>query len=177
MTKIAQPEIKTANKPSANFQELKLKTGFNLNELKNSKSLLEKEQPNEIVIEKYEKKEATSESEVKEAIMQYAKQKQDEGAMQLFVTLSTSNILFENNTINLTLTNATQKEKLQNTKQEFLDEIRKILKDNSVNLEISLSKSESPVKAYKPSDVFKTMSEKNPLLQELKKRLDLEIDY
>ncbi|MBK9283429.1 MAG: hypothetical protein IPM51_03830 [Sphingobacteriaceae bacterium] len=97
--------------------------------------------------------------------------------MQLFVTLTTSVITFNDNTITLTLTNATQKEKLQNIRQDFLDEIRKLIKDNSISLDILLSKNETQIKAYKPSDVFKHMCEKNPNLQELKKRLDLEIDY
>lgn len=93
------------------------------------------------------------------------------------MTLTTSAISFKNNTISLNLTNATQLEKIQNMKQELLDEIRKSLKDNRVSLEVSMSKTESITKAYKPSDIFKTMGEKNPALLELKKRFDLEIDY
>lgn len=107
----------------------------------------------------------------------YAEKKQQEGAKQLFVTLTTSEITFRNNVISLNLTNATQMEKIQNMKQELLDEIRKSLKDNRVSLEVSMSRSETTTKAYKPSDIFKTMGEKNPALLELKKRFDLEIDY
>jgi DNA polymerase-3 subunit gamma/tau len=77
----------------------------------------------------------------------------------------------------LTLANETQREQLQNLKQELLDDIRSKLGSNKISLEIGLLKTEVQAKAYKPVDVFKSMAEKNPSLLELKKRFDLEIDY
>jgi DNA polymerase III subunit gamma/tau len=118
-----------------------------------------------------------SDEEVKTAVKNYAAQKRQQGQIQLAVTLDTSQLQFASNTITLTLSNETQREMLQNLKQDFLDSIRGVLKSNAVNLEIKISESPSQVKAYKPADIFKMMAEKNPSLLELKKRFDLEIDY
>ena len=73
--------------------------------------------------------------------------------------------------------NEVQKEMLVNIKQEMLDVLRLSLKNKSIQLELIVSEAEGEVKAYKPSDKFKQMADKNPLLLELKRRLDLEIDY
>jgi len=77
----------------------------------------------------------------------------------------------------LIINNETQKEQFISIKQNFADAIRPALQNNTVNIEIKISEIESKTKAYKPLDVFKAMSEKNPALLELKKRFDLEIDY
>lgn len=100
-----------------------------------------------------------------------------QGSRQLATTLTTAELNFENNTITLIINNETQREQLQNIKQDFLDEIRKTLGNNQVNLVIEISQIEKQSKAYKPADIFKSMVEKNPALLELKKRFDLEIDY
>lgn len=107
----------------------------------------------------------------------YAQVKQQQGARQLSTTLTTSELSFANNIISLKLNNETQREQLNALKQDFLDELRKTLQSNLVTLEITLSQAEAQTKAYKPSDIFKSMAEKNPALMELKKRFDLEIDY
>jgi DNA polymerase III subunit gamma/tau len=99
------------------------------------------------------------------------------GSRQLSTTLSTSPIAFADNVITLTLNNETQREQLQNIKQDFLDDLRRKTRNNLIKLEIEISKEEVKTRAYKPADIFKSMSEKNPLLLELKKRFDLEIDY
>jgi hypothetical protein len=62
-------------------------------------------------------------------------------------------------------------------RQHFVDGIRIDLQNSSIAVEVELSQHEVQTRAYKPSDVFKAMSEKNPALLELKKRFDLEIDY
>jgi len=62
-------------------------------------------------------------------------------------------------------------------RQNFIDEIRKALQNSSIGIEIRLSENEAQPKAYKPADIFKVMSEKNPVLLDMKKRFGLEIDY
>jgi hypothetical protein len=51
------------------------------------------------------------------------------------------------------------------------------LQNTTLLVDIKISESMEQIKAYKPMDIFKAMSEKNPALLELKKRFDLEIDY
>src|SRR5690606_4353011 len=118
-----------------------------------------------------------SEEEVKTCILNYSKQKMQEGSRQLAVTLEQAEIKFSDNLITLTIHNETQREQLANVKQIFLDDVRKQLQNNSVGLDIQISQVETQAKPFKPSDIFKAMSEKNPALLEMKKRFDLDIEY
>ena len=64
------------------------------------------------------------------------------------------------------------------SKQDFLDFVRKELSNNTIGLEVRIEAEPTDnAKIYKPSDKFKMLAEKNPSLLELKKRLDLELDY
>jgi DNA polymerase-3 subunit gamma/tau len=178
VTALQEPEIKFASKPSVSFDQLKIKSSFSLNEVKNYGAL--NQTGNAATIEappvKFVNKEVNAE-EIKSCILSYAQEKQKQGARQLATIFTTSEINFTNNVITLTIQNETQKEQLLMIKQDFIDEIRKQLQNNSLGLEIQTSKHETQTKAYKPIDVFKAMSEKNPVLLDLKKRFDLEIDY
>lgn len=178
-TNLQGPEIKLASKPSVPFDQLKIKSAFSLNETKSNPTNKPSEAsvtPNQEVMPKEANKEVTLE-DVKTVITNYATAKQQSGARQLAVTLSTAQIDFSNKTITLKINNESQKEKLVAIKQEFLDELRKLLQNNLIGLEIETVTHEVQGKAYKPIDVFKNMAEKNPALLELKKRFDLEIDY
>lgn len=114
---------------------------------------------------------------VKAAILSYAEAKQKEGSRQIPTILTTAEILFSDNTITLTINNETQKEQFLLIRQNFVDELRMNLQNSRIGLNIEISKAEAQLKAYKPMDIFKAMSEKNPALLDLKKRFDLEIDY
>lgn len=171
--------VKLATKPSVPFDQLKLKSAFSLNETKQNQN----SKPIEVSFTKVEEilpnetnKEVTI-ADIKTVIANYAANKQQSGARQLAVTLSTAQIVFTNRTITLKINNESQKEKLLAIKQEFLDELRKLLQNNLICLELETTLNETQGKAYKPVDVFKNMAEKNPALLELKKRFDLEIDY
>lgn len=115
--------------------------------------------------------------EVKKAITQFANLKLSQGARQLANTLNTAQFSLNNNVVVIELHNEAQREQLTSIKQEFVDELRRSLKNSGVNIDLHLNKEDSKVKAYKPTDIFKAMAEKNPSLIELKKRFDLEIDY
>jgi hypothetical protein len=91
--------------------------------------------------------------------------------------LKTATIQLTDTTILLTLQNETQKEQMGLVRQEFINELRSRLRNTALALELALSEVESQSKAFKPMDIFKAMSERNPALLELKKRFDLEIDY
>ena len=179
VTALQETEIKLATKPSVSFEQLKIKSAFSLNETKNSQAIKLTETiitSSEEVISKETNKEVTIE-DVKTVIASYALSKQQSGAKQLAVTLSTAQIILTNKTITLQINNESQKENLMAIKQEFLDELRKLLQNNLITLEVETTAAEAQGKAYKPVDIFKSMAEKNPALLELKKRFDLEIDY
>jgi DNA polymerase-3 subunit gamma/tau len=179
VTALQETEIKLATKPSVSFEQLKIKSAFSLNETKNSHAIKSTETiitSSEEVITKETNKEVTIE-DVKTVIASYAVSKQQSGAKQLAVTLSTAQIILTNKTITLQINNESQKENLMAIKQEFLDELRKLLQNNLITLEVETTAAEAQGKAYKPVDIFKSMAEKNPALLELKKRFDLEIDY
>ncbi|MDP3557658.1 MAG: DNA polymerase III subunit gamma/tau [Bacteroidota bacterium] len=179
VTALQEPEIKLATKPSVPFEQLKIKSAFSLNETRqqqNNKPTEAADIPKEELLPKEANKEVTIE-DVKTVIADYATSKQKSGARQLAVTLSTAEIIFSNKTITLKINNESQKENLMAIKQEFLDELRKLLHNNLICLELETTADETQGKAFKPIDVFKNMSEKNPALLELKKRFDLEIDY
>ena len=110
-------------------------------------------------------------------VKQFAELKLQSGNRQLYATLTSSKISFNFPTILIELNNEVQREMLTTIKQDMLDEIRTILKNKQAQLEIKVLETVDSLKAYKPMDKFKLMSEKNPMLLELKKRFDLDIEY
>ena len=178
VTALQEPEIKFASKPSVGFDQLKIKASFSLHEVKNYQNLNQAASSNGVEAPeiKFANKEVNLE-DVKAAIKIYADEKQKQGARQLATIFNTSTIEFSNNIIELTISNETQKEQFLMAKQDFADAIRKQLQNNSVTINVKISVVEAQTKAYKPIDIFKAMSEKNPALLELKKRFDLEIEY
>lgn len=114
---------------------------------------------------------------VKQAIARFAQYKQETGSRQVFITLSSAIISLNGPLISIEIHNEAQREKMNEVKQEMLDQVRKDLNHHSVGIEISVSTQVQETKAYKPADKFKFMAEKNPMLLELKKRFDLDIEY
>ena len=170
VTSLQEPEIKLATKPSVPFDQLKIKSAFSLHETKaqNNKTLEAILTSAEEAAPKEANKEVSLE-DVKTVIKDYAVTKQKNGQKQVGITLEMAQISFDNKIITLKINNESQKEKLTDIKQEFLDEIRKLLQNNLIGLEIEITAGEAQGKAYKPIDVFKNMAEKNPALLELKK--------
>jgi DNA polymerase-3 subunit gamma/tau len=174
---VAEPEIRFTSKPTLGFNQLKIQSAFSLSEMKSGQN--GKNEDPELKTETItviENQPITLE-EVTAAVKEYAGIKLQQGQRQLSITLTTSKLQLNDAMITLTISNETQREQLQNVRQDFLDVIRKKLRNNKVNLEIETATVEVQAKAFKPSDIFRQMSQKNPALLELKKRFDLEIDY
>lgn len=175
---LQEPPAKFVSQPTMPLEKLKVMSSFSIKEAhrvpngnsKNNSTAVAEPVYDFVNIE-------VNEAQVKAAVLNYSKQKMETGSRQLAVTLEKAEIGFSNNTIALTVNNETQREQLAAAKQSFLDDIRKTLQNKNLLLDIQISKDESQVKAYKPSDVFKAMSEKNPALLEMKKRFDLDIEY
>lgn len=162
ITKIEkESQIKYANKPIISIEQLKIKSGFSLNEIKSNievKPIILNTISEESTIIN-EIKTITNE-DVKVAILKYAELKLKDGARQLSISLSTSEVQFENNVITITTNNEIQKEQLILEKHHILDSLRSLLENNKITLEINTSKIETKIKAFKPVDVFKDMAEK-----------------
>jgi cell fate (sporulation/competence/biofilm development) regulator YmcA (YheA/YmcA/DUF963 family) len=74
--------------------------------------------------------------------------------------------------------NISQKDGFEAYRQDFLDFIRKFTSNSTINFRFEeRSKEGAAKKAYSPIEKFEAMIEKNPLLKELKTRLDMELDY
>ena len=175
---LKEPEIKTATKPTIPYDQLRIKSGFSLNEARQFQSQPVTVAPiNDSVPEAVTNNRELNEQEVQDYIQQYAEAKLKQGARQIATIFKTAKLEFLNNRIKLLLQNETQKEQLMAMKQDFVDTVRRDLQNQLLYLEVDISHIETKTKAYKPADIFKAMTEKNPALMELKKRFDLEIDY
>ena len=85
--------------------------------------------------------------------------------------------LKEDHTIELTLDGAHQLEQLQETRSTLIEAIRKDLNNFSVQLETPVKEVITVKKAYTPKEIYQSMVEQNPHLEELRKQLDLDLDY
>lgn len=179
LVKVDEKIVKTAEKPVVPFSELKIKAQFSL------KDVVKANLPavNETI--STENKEVVFENKpfdfetLKKVMFAFAEIRNQSGNRQLFTTITTARIeLNDTNLVTLNIHNEAQKEILTAVKQDFLDYVRRELSNNTVSLDIKIDAVPAEnTKVYKPSDKFKLLAEKNPSLLELKKRLDLELDY
>lgn len=170
----AQPVVQTSSKPVVGFSELRIKSQFMLQDTgKHGQPVVEATVVSEEIAADIE----LSQERVEAAMKQFAEEKSKEGQKQLYATLTSSKIILEQTTVMIMLNNEVQREMLSGIKQDMLDELRRLLTNRQTQLEIRVSEIMGEVKAYKPQDKFRVMAEKNPALNELKKRFDLDIEY
>ncbi|MFN8144656.1 MAG: DNA polymerase III subunit gamma/tau [Bacteroidia bacterium] len=123
--------------------------------------------------------EAFSIDELQAAWKAYAQTLQDQGRMTLSAAL-TKRIpeLGEGFMIQFYVDSAAAEKDLNDQKVDLLSFLRKKLSNYKLNLTVSIGAADSANSVpYTPSEKFKKLAEKNPLLHELKKRFDLEIEY
>ncbi|MFT4981171.1 MAG: DNA polymerase-3 subunit gamma/tau [Bacteroidia bacterium] len=85
--------------------------------------------------------------------------------------------LKEDHTIELTLDGAHQLEQLQDARSTLIEAIRKDLNNFSLQLETPVKEVITLKKAYTPKEIYHGMVAENPHLEELRKQLDLDLDY
>ncbi len=110
---------------------------------------------------------------------QYATGLHDEGRMALHFAMIKRKPEIENEfIITFTVDNVALEKDLNENKTSLLAFLRKNLSNYSIDLNLKVEASpvtnENP---YTPSEKFKKLAEKNPLINELKKKFDLEIEY
>jgi DNA polymerase-3 subunit gamma/tau len=86
-------------------------------------------------------------------------------------------LLKKDNTIELRLDGKHQLEQLQETRALLIDAIRKDLNNYSVQLETPVENVIETKKAYTPKEIYQSLVEQNPELENLRKALDLDLDY
>jgi DNA polymerase-3 subunit gamma/tau len=107
----------------------------------------------------------------------YAKQVQQKGKLNLYSTLTFRKpLLRENALIEFTIENKVQEETLELEKTELLGFLRKELNNFNSTLKTIINTVESERKPYTAGDKFKRMAEKNPVIQKLKQKFDLDIE-
>ena len=174
---LTEKEIRTADKPSIGFEQLKVKAGLSLTEIRNSVSKPVLAQVMEPAIQTVQSPVKSDLESIRASIADYAMEKQAQGSRQVATILKTAGISLEDKTVRLQLNNETQKEQLLLIRQEFVDYLRNKTGNPSLQFESFVAEVQPDVKAYKPVDIFKAMSARNPSLLELKKKFDLEIEY
>jgi len=118
--------------------------------------------------------EPVTEADVHRAVKKYAEVKNQNKQFQAYTMFSGQLVKFNNSTITILLNNEAQLHTYTEIKQEFLDYIRTELKNNLIQVEVDEHKDSTVKKALTPSEKFNLMAAKNPLLLELRKRLDLD---
>lgn len=173
---VKEPDLKFASKPTVPFDQLKVKSNFSIQELQKVASTSVQAKTETIVAAPIQNK-PVSEAEMLVAMRKLGEEKMTSGARQLGTILTTSQAKLQGTQILLSILSETQKEQMNASRQEVIDVLRKRLQNNELSLEISITDLPVQNKAFKPHDIFKAMAERNPALNELKKRFDLEIDY
>lgn len=108
----------------------------------------------------------------------YTEKLLQDGKMNLYSTLSKRKPEIKDNfIIQIVIDNKVQQEELNLEKLNLLGVLRKELNNYSIQLDVVISKTEEDTTAYTALDKFKKMVEKNPQVNELRKQLDLEIDF
>lgn len=79
--------------------------------------------------------------------------------------------------INLLIENKALEDEFLSQKSDFLTYIRKELSNYNVQVVTEVNKDVKLKKAYTPQEKFNKMSEKNPFLNELVKKLDMDVGY
>ncbi|MEO8151008.1 MAG: DNA polymerase III subunit gamma/tau [Bacteroidia bacterium] len=113
--------------------------------------------------------------ELYNAIESFAAKMLKENKRNLNYTLVTHKPqLKENFEVAFTVDNKTQEEEIQNIKADLFAHLKSILKNDFIRITTKVEAALGEKNAYTAKEKFEAMAEKNPALNELKKRFDLE---
>jgi DNA polymerase III subunit gamma/tau len=106
-----------------------------------------------------------------------ANQKKQEGKMAEFMILDRPVQLNEKLEIWLHVENPVQLTQFDAIRGDFMADLRRRLGNNRVNVRLAVREQQEGRKLYTSQDKFAYLSEKYPILPELKKRLGLDTDF
>lgn len=170
-------QYKTTDKPVTSFKDLNINSGFRLQQSKQvvQQQAVAEEKVQETAVAQNEKFDL---DKVRLIASGFAALMQEKGKKQVANMLRPERLLLRNDIeVVIEIENSAQKESFEPVRQDFLDYLRKNLVNNKVALGMEEKISDGTKKAYTPAEKFETMMKKNPALLELKKRLDMEVDY
>lgn len=99
------------------------------------------------------------------------------GKDSLYITLTARiPILLDNQVIQINIDNKAQQQAIERDKTFILDFLRQELNHPNISITTFIEESNDTLTLYTNKDKFKRLAEKNPLLIELQKRLNLDID-
>jgi DNA polymerase-3 subunit gamma/tau len=104
-------------------------------------------------------------------------QKKNEGKMLEYMILDRPVTVDEKQEILLQLENPVQVDQFNEFRADFLAELRQRLRNNRLNVRLEVREQQGGRKLYTSQDKFTYLSEKHPILPELKKRLGLDTDF
>ncbi|MDB5261641.1 MAG: polymerase subunit gamma/tau [Adhaeribacter sp.] len=104
-------------------------------------------------------------------------QKRIEGKMLEYIILDRPVTLDEKQEILLQLENPVQVDQFNEFRADFLAALRQRLRNNRLNVRLEVIEQLQGRKLYTSQDKFNYLSEKHPILPELKKRLGLDTDF
>ena len=108
----------------------------------------------------------------------YAEKIKKEGKINIF-TIMTANppVLLDNFLIELLIENKIQEDLLSSEKVDLLNYLRVAMKNFSIDLQTKQMEQTQKRRLYTSSEKYQHMLEKNPNLEELKRRFNLDVDY
>ena len=171
-----QPSKETENTTEKNTTLLNSENLILSNTISINKELITKEEKNESSSTGSQLFEPYTPEQFEEKWQAYKLLLKKKGKASL-VTVFESIPKIENNTIQLIVENKALEDEFHFHKSNFLDFIRKELKNHSIQIETQINKDIKTKKAYTPQEKFTKMSEKNPSLLLLKQKLDMDIGY
>lgn len=84
---------------------------------------------------------------------------------------------YSNNLVTIHLSNQVEEPLLQSVKPQLTEFLRQRLHNSKINITSQVKVVQSQKIAYTNKEKFDKLAEKNPILNELKKRLDLDTDF
>ena len=176
--------VKTTEKPVTSLKDLDLRNSFSINQVRKNEEIETKDSSN---LEKDSSTQSEQQidhnlpldlSEVILCVNRYSEMKLAQGQRQIQLILTTHPVKISDQfSLEVGVENDAQKEIFEEFKQEFLDFLRRELKNSQIRLTLTEIHNTVLTKAYTPTEKFELLKKKNPLLLELKRKLDLELDY
>ena len=171
--------IKIADSPLTNLARLTPKSSFSLRDsvfLPNSSSNSQSKDNESGKDEEVQEQELKIE-QIQEVILKYAEDNFKTGNRLVYSTLTEKPAeLGENLQVIIPVHNEVQIESFREYSQDFLDHLRKTLSNSKISFQFKEAEISVEKKIYTSKDKFHHLASKNPLIMEMSKRFNLELD-
>lgn len=145
--------------------------------LENIKKKLEEKEEVKEEKEEVEVREAFSTEALKAAWNEFSLKLKEEGRDFDYTAINQEIVIVEKEKVQITLANKSQERAIEGLRQDLLGHLRKKLRNSFIDLAIEFQKIDETQLRYTNKEKFDYLAQKYPLLQELKKRLDLDPDF